>query len=174
MPPVAGFWSEAEAREHITLRELRAVRYYIDHYLEQLRGRRLLLHEDNQAVVAMIASLTSHSPLLMAELRFLVEALDLADVELRAIYIRSALNVIADCQSRLAASRDYELTRELFEEAQRFFGAGSLAAFASAATALLSRFWAGETTAEAEATDALAQDWRGERVWAHPPPFLML
>ncbi len=41
------------------------------------------------------------------------------------------------------------------------------------ATALLPRFWAGETTDEAEATDALAQDWRGERVWAHPPPFLM-
>ncbi len=123
VPPVAGFWSEAEAREHITFRELRAVRYHIEHYLEHLRGRRLLLHEDNQAVVAMIASLTSHSPLLMAEIRLLVQALDLADVELRLIYIKSALNVIGNRQSRLAASRDYELTREVFEEAHLFFGA---------------------------------------------------
>ena len=74
----------------------------------------------------MIFSLTSHSPLLMAEIRLLVEALDLADVELREIYIKSALNVIADRQSRLAASREYELTRELFEEAQRFFGASCM------------------------------------------------
>ena len=97
----------------------------------------------------MVASLTSHSPLLMAEIRLLVVALDLADMELRAIYIESALNIIADRQSRLAASRDYTLTRELFEEAQRYFGACSIDAFASAATALLPRFWAGEATEEA-------------------------
>ncbi len=42
VPPVAGFRSEAEASEHITFRELRAARYYIEHYLEHLRGRRLL------------------------------------------------------------------------------------------------------------------------------------
>ena len=49
---------------HITWRELRAVRLFILRHLGELAGRRLLLHEDNTAVVAMVHSLTSRSPAL--------------------------------------------------------------------------------------------------------------
>ena len=37
------------------------VREWIEHHIEHLQGRRLLLDEDNQAVVAMVHSLTSKS-----------------------------------------------------------------------------------------------------------------
>ena len=87
--PVAGFWTKAEAELHITHRELIAVRKFCEWYLARLRGRRVLLWEDNQAVVAILTSLSSRTPALMAELRRLVELLDLNDITLRALSLHS-------------------------------------------------------------------------------------
>ena len=43
-----GFWSGSDKQEHITFKELKAVRScVIQAFLPELRGRRLLLHEDN-------------------------------------------------------------------------------------------------------------------------------
>ena len=148
------------------------MRLFVLWYLEALRGRRLLLFEDNQAVVFILASLTSKSPELMAELRRLLELLDSNDISLRALYIRSAANVVADHYSRIARPRDYAIAAALFQQVTAWWGACTLDAFASAATALLPRFWSEVPVEGAEATDAFAQSWAGERVWAHPPPFL--
>jgi hypothetical protein len=171
--PAAGFWGAADAAQHITYRELVAVRLFVLWYLEALRGRRLLLFEDNQAVVAIITSLTSRSPELMAEVRRLIAVLDLHDISLRAVYIRSADNVVADLYSRIARPRDYAIRLELFELVQTWWGACTVDAFASGATALHERFWAEQPTEWAEAIDAFAQPWAGELVWAHPPPYLL-
>ena len=171
--PVAGFWTAAEASIHITFRELRAVRLLILHYLQELTGRRLLLYEDNQAVVAILASLVSRSPELMAELRLLLELIASHDISLRALYIRSAENVVADRQSRLARHREYAIQQHVFHMLTSLWGACSVDGFASAATAQLQRFWTEQPTPEAEAVDAFAQDWASEHVWAHPPPHLL-
>ena len=171
--PAYGFWSAEEAAVHITWRELRAVRLYVLWYLETLRGRRLLLFEDNQAVVAILTNLTSKSPALMRELRLLVEVLDWNDISIRALYIRSAENKIADYFSRIARARDYRIVSSVFELAQGWWGTCTVDAFASTASALLPRFWSDVPTPAAEATDAFAQTWTGERVWAHPPPSLL-
>jgi len=172
-PPVLGFWSAREAELHITHRELIAVRLYVEHYAEALAGRRLLLHEDNQAVVAILASLTSRSPELMAELRVLLELLDLHDISLRAVYIRSALNVVADFYSRAARPREYAVAPHVFSQVAGWWGAPSVDAFASTASAVTHRFWSEAPTLGAEGSDAFGQQWRGERVWAHPPPHLL-
>ena len=42
-------------------------------FLPLMRGRKVLLHEDNQAVVAVLSHLTSRSPAMMDELRKLLE-----------------------------------------------------------------------------------------------------
>eukprot|EP00873_Tetraselmis_striata_P036117 jgi/Tetstr1/456381/TSEL_043115.t1 len=47
-----GFWSSADERQHITLKELKAVRLAVESFLPHLAGRNVLLHEDNQAVGA--------------------------------------------------------------------------------------------------------------------------
>ena len=46
-------------------------------------------------------------------------------------------------------------------------------AFASVATARLPRYWTLHYEPGAEATDAFAQRWDDEIVWAHPPPWLL-
>ena len=142
VPPVAGWWDAAHAELHITHRELIAVRLWVTWYLDRLRGRRVLLHEDNQAVMHMLTSLVSKSKPLMAELRSLVALLDSNDISLRSLYIRSADNVVADLCSRLARPRDYVLEASIFQLVQEWWGACDVDAFASGATALLPRWWA--------------------------------
>eukprot|EP00873_Tetraselmis_striata_P017016 jgi/Tetstr1/437280/TSEL_026009.t1 len=58
-----GFWYDGDRELHITYKELKAVRYAVITFLSELRGRKMLLHEDNMGVVHVHANLTSRSPL---------------------------------------------------------------------------------------------------------------
>lgn len=171
--PACGFWTRREADMHITWRELRAVRLIVTHYLPHLRRRRVLLYEDNQAVVHILATLTTRSVPLMRELRMLVQVLCEHDIILRALYIRSAENVVADLFSRLAHRGDYCILAGLLARLQSWWGAFTVDAFASPATARLPRFWTEIPCTGSSGTDAFAQQWHGEHVWAHPPPYLL-
>ena len=173
LAPAAGFWSPDELPWHITRKELVAVRLTVHHFLPQLAGRRVLLHEDNQAVVWILTNFVSRSSELMHELRKLWYLLDNYDIALRPVYIRSAENRIADAASRLACSRDYVISRARFESVQRAWGWCTVDAFASSATAQLPRYWTPAAGTGGEAIDAFAQDWRGERLWLHPPPSMI-
>jgi hypothetical protein len=172
--PAAGFWSPEELPMHITLKELIAVRRSVEWFLPELAGRRVLLHEDNQAVVWILTNMVTRSPELMRELRQLWALLDTHDISLRPVYIRSAANRIADFASRLAMRGDYVLARARFLALQQLWGECTVDAFASPATALLPRYWSESPIEGAEATDAFAQEWAGELAWAHPPPGLLL
>eukprot|EP00873_Tetraselmis_striata_P013848 jgi/Tetstr1/434112/TSEL_023256.t1 len=84
----AGVLGAADERQHITWKELKAVRLAVESFLPHLAGRRVLLREDNQAVCSVLAGLTSRSPAMMAELRKLWYLLDNNGVHIRARYIR--------------------------------------------------------------------------------------
>ena len=173
MAPAWGFWTPAEAQMHITWRELRAVRLLAEWYADVLRHRRILLWEDNTGVVNIITNMVSRSPELMQELRLLLDVLEMLDCELRVLYIRSAENKVADYFSRLAVPRDYHLKQQSFDVIMDTVASCTVDAFASAATARLPRYWTQQPEPGAEATDAFAQRWAGEIVWAHPPPWLL-
>jgi hypothetical protein len=91
-----GSWSTTDQEQHITWKELKAVRLAVLSFLPLMRGRKALMHEDNQAVVAILSHLTSWSPTMMNELRKLWELIDTNNISIRARYIRSAANVWAD------------------------------------------------------------------------------
>jgi hypothetical protein len=95
-----GFRFDNDRRQHITWKELRAARLAIEAFLPQLRGRNVLLHEDNTAVVATLSKLTTRSPVMMTELQRLWHLLDSNDISIRPRYIRSAANIWADSLSR--------------------------------------------------------------------------
>eukprot|EP00873_Tetraselmis_striata_P029448 jgi/Tetstr1/449712/TSEL_036780.t1 len=70
-----------------------------------LRGRQVLLHEDNMGLVHLLANLTSRSPMLMTELRKLWFILDSNDISIRARYIKTMANFLVD---RLSREIDYD------------------------------------------------------------------
>ena len=172
--PAHGFWTPEQLPWHITLKELVAVRLGVQRFLPQLAGRRVLLREDNMAVVWILTNFVSRSPALMSELRKLWYVLDEYDIQLRPLYIRSAMNVIADYASRLAFSGDYVISLSRLRSIEAMWGRCTVDAFASPATALLPRYWTPGPIAGSSGVDAFAQRWTGERLWVHPPPSHLL
>ncbi len=61
-----GFWTGPDKLQYITFKELKAVWCAIESFLLEVKGRRLLLHEDNQSVVGVLTHLTSRSPAMMS------------------------------------------------------------------------------------------------------------
>jgi hypothetical protein len=154
------------------LKELKAVRFTVDTFLGQLSGKRVLLWEDNQAVIHILTGLTSRSPALMTELRKLWWLLDVNDIQLRAKYIRSAANVWADRLSRDRDSSDWMFNPRLCREIHHSWSACSVDQFASANNKQLPRFNSYMHDPQSEAVDAMAQSdaaWRAERNWCNPP-----
>jgi hypothetical protein len=78
-----GFWTTPDLQEHTTFKEPEAVRCAIKAFLPKLKGKRLLLHEDNQPVIEMLMHLTSKFPTMMCELRKLFLLLDTCDNKIR-------------------------------------------------------------------------------------------
>ena len=171
---MGGYWqTDEKLLWHITMKELVAVRRGIATFADDLRGRVVTLWEDNQAVVFIIRNKTSRSPMLMAELRLLLELLDDLGIELRPRYIRSELNP-ADEFSRLTERDAWELhvplRRQLLAKARRVMGFEvTLDPFACAQTHICPRYACRFSNPAALCLDGLSLDWRQEDVWINPP-----
>ena len=98
-----GLWTaEERSKLHITELELLAVLENVKRLLPRLQRRRVLLLEDNSAVVWIFHNKTTRQPRMMATLRELVATLDLNDTELDVRYVRTDVN-LADAPSRFSA-----------------------------------------------------------------------
>jgi hypothetical protein len=126
-----GFWTGQDKKIHITFKELKAVRYAIESFLPELKGRRLLLPEGNQSVVGVLTHLTKRSPAMMSELRKLVLLTDENDIRIRTQYIRSAANIWADKLSRETDTSDWQLSSWVFRYLEKEYGKHSIDKFAS-------------------------------------------
>eukprot|EP00873_Tetraselmis_striata_P043005 jgi/Tetstr1/463269/TSEL_008194.t1 len=168
-----GLWSSADERQHITWKELKAIRLAVQSFLPHLAGRNVLLHEGNKAVCHVMSGLTSRSPEMMAELRRLWCLMDSHGIHLRARYIRSAANIWADRLSRHLDSDDWQLDPLLFAELESRFGPHSIDRFvASALNTLLPRYNAAWLDPTCEGVDSLHlpdADWRSENNWCNAP-----
>lgn len=167
-----GYWYGPDRDQHITWKELKAVRLTVETFLEQLRGRFVLLHEDNMAVVSVLTHLTSRSPAMMAELRKLFFLLDSNDIRLRPRYINTAANIWADRLSRERDMSDWQLNPRLFRYLDRRWGAHTVDRFAAEHNAQVARYNSRWLDAGSEAVDCLRlsdEAWRQERNWCNPP-----
>lgn len=112
-----GFWTTEERGQSITLRELRAVRLLLHrHFCDYVSApgvRKILLHEDNQAVVFVLNAMVSSSKPMMAELRKLEVLMRVQGVRLEARWIPSAVNKFADSLSRTWDPGDVRATESL-------------------------------------------------------------
>lgn len=171
-----GFWHGSDTTEHITWKELKAVRMAVECFLPHLQNRLVLLHEDNQAVVGVLTGLTSRSPALMAELRKLWYLLDSHNIWIRPEYIRSAANAWADRLSRETDTDDWQLNPRVFALLSGAWGRPSVDCFASSTNRQLPRFYARWMCPGAEGVDVMARShdaWRREHNWCNPPWHLL-
>jgi hypothetical protein len=166
------FWSGSDKHEHITYKELKAVRCAIKSFLPELKGRRLRLHEDNKSVVGVLTHLTSGSQVMMAELRKLFLLTDENNIKIKTTYIRSAANIWADWLSREQDSSDLQLAKRVFDHLDATFHKHSIDRFASRENKHLPRYNTKWRDGESEAVDSLHLSdelWRAEVNWCNPP-----
>jgi ribonuclease HI len=170
--PARGFWAGRYRSLHITHLELIAVRLAVETFLEELRGRTVRLHEDNQAVVHLLHHFSSRSPALQEDLRALFWLLDSNSIELQAEYIPSKENVFADWLSRYLDRGDWSLVDVIFQEYEARWGTHTVDRFATGNNAKCPRFNSRWREPLAEAVDGLAQshaDWRRELNFVNGP-----
>ena len=111
-----------DVEDHITFTDLKAVRCAIKAFLPELKGKRFLLHEDNQFVIGALTNLTSKSPTVMCELRKLFLLTDTYDIKIRTHDIRSVAIVWADNLSRVTDNSDWQLAPRIFRYFNRIWG----------------------------------------------------
>lgn len=118
-----GFWTAQDRAESITLRELRAVRLLLQRhfaaYVSQSHVRRLLLHENNQAVVYVLNAMVSASKPLMAGLRGLQRMMAVLGVAIDARWLPSGVNRYADALSCTWDRENSRATGSLLASMQR-------------------------------------------------------
>jgi hypothetical protein len=114
-----GIWDAKEMSEHIILRELKAVRLLLQRHLAsfvaEAETTRLLVHEDNQAVVKILNAMVSASRPMMAELRRMEIMLRTLGVKVEARWFQSAVNRYADALSRQWDPGDTRATAALVQ-----------------------------------------------------------
>ena len=108
--------------QSITLRELGAVRMLLQRhfaaYVSRPDVRKLLLHEDNQAVCFILSAMVSSSKPMMAELRRLYVMMRTLVVSIEARWLPSAVNRFADALSRTWDPGDVQATGNLLASIQ--------------------------------------------------------
>ena len=116
-----GRFSQEQMPHHITVKEFIAAHKVIETFLPQLQGQRVRFHEDNQAVVYMVRSRTSRSPVLMRLIRRFFAMLDLHSIKVTMEYIKSALNE-SDAPSRLIDKSDWQLSPSVWHTIDQLHG----------------------------------------------------
>jgi len=167
--PARGFWGPKERGCHITELELEAVLRTVKTFLAHLKGKHVLLREDNMGVVGMLAHYSTRSPQIMRRLRQLWLLLDLNDISLSVRYIRSEANVWADALSRERDTEEWKLNPLVFSLLQRKFGPHTVDRFASQLSAQLPRYNSRWMDPQSEGVDALQRSWIGENNYVNPP-----
>jgi hypothetical protein len=114
-----GLWATEERTEPINLRELKAVRLLLQKhfasFVAKAETKRILLHEDNQAVVHILNAMISASRPMMAELWRLEVMLRILGIKMEARWIPSAVNRYVDALSPQWDPGDVCSSEELVE-----------------------------------------------------------
>ena len=175
--PVMSLFSE-EQKLHITAKELRAFRRFLDKRGYAFKECGLLAWQDNQGVVGIIKNLAvkSRDPQVQlqmeADLEAIMDRLDLWDISLRMRYVPSALNP-SDYFTRYADKGDWQLDPRVAGPLLKRWGMCTVDRFAEAANAQLPRFNSAFPSRGTERVDTFTADWDGERNWINPPWQLM-
>lgn len=171
--PASGIWGARERGHHITYLELLAVHRSVAEFAESLRGKSILLWEDNQAVQHILTNRTTRSPEMMRLLRRLWLLIDSVGLTLTVRYIQSEENSLADALSRGSPYDELEVLPRVWRGLERRFGPHTIDRCARSGNAVLTRWNGAAPDSRSCGAGALAQDWRRENNYVFPPPTLL-
>ena len=104
--------SLTKSREHINTQEMRAVEQVLLHWGREWKGKILIIHIDNRAVVHAIANRTIRGASMQVLRRCLLLATEY-DVDLQAKWISTKDNALADALSRFAFQKVANIAPQL-------------------------------------------------------------
>eukprot|EP01113_Clastostelium_recurvatum_P021796 TRINITY_DN2587_c0_g2_i1.p2 TRINITY_DN2587_c0_g2~~TRINITY_DN2587_c0_g2_i1.p2 ORF type:complete len:510 (-),score=73.18 TRINITY_DN2587_c0_g2_i1:1021-2550(-) len=168
-----GTWSPQEARQSSNYRELSAVLRSLIQLKERLRGKTVLLRSDNSSTVAYINNFGGK----IDNLDVVAEQIRVLCLEhniiLSAKHLPGLDNIIPDRLSRQVDWGDWQLSPNAFERLDSKWGPHHVDRFASRTSTHLPRYNSRWWEAEAEAVDAIQQDWSRDNNLLVPPwPFI--
>ena len=169
---VQGQWSEQEAGESSTWRELRAVGEVLETVAPKMINHRIRWFTDNQNVVRIIQVGSGKENLQVEALR-IFELTVRYSISLEPEWIPREQNQTADYISRIIDYDDWGIDPAVFDLIDSRWGPHTVDRFASKHNAKLNRFNSRFLDYNTEAVDAFTVDWQGENNYLCPPVYLV-
>ena len=163
-----GQWTECEARQSSTWRELTAVLQILMAVVEKLKNCRVRWFTDNQNVARILQVGSKKSGLHATAVKVFSLSVQ-HHIRLEPEWIPRHLNERADYLSRIVDYDDWQLNPDIFADLDVAWGPHSVDRFASFHNYQVPRYNSRCWNPGSEAVDAFTVDWAGENNWLCPP-----
>ena len=169
---VTGQWSEEEAGQSSTWRELRAVHAVLDSICHKLQNHRVRWFTDNQNVVRIVLY-GSRKVVLQEEALAIFATCVNYHIRLDPEWIPREENEFADYLSKSVDCDDWMLNPEVFQELDARWGPHTVDRFADVYNCQLERFNSRYWNPGTEVVDTFTCNWNGENNWWCPPVYII-
>lgn len=166
-----GFWNSKERREHINYLELAAAFFALKCFAGEMSECEILLKIDNSTAIAYVNKMGgTRFPKLNSIARDIWQWCEKRKIWLRASYIPSKENVIADRESRVQnIDTEWELNPEAYNLIIAKFGTPTIDLFASRVNKKCTVYFSRDRDPEALDIDAFTRQWTNYYFYAFPP-----
>lgn len=171
-----GWWLPEDQPQHINFLELKSAFLGLKIFASNLRSRNILLRIDNTTAIAYVNKMGSvRYPILDNLAKDLWQWCEERDIWLKASYISSSQNSIADAESRIAPTEaEFELDCKIYKQVIQKFGMPEIDLFASYSNNKCPRYISYQPDPGCQAVDAFTINWQDLFFYAFPPFCLIL
>ena len=170
--PAVGSWSEEESSRSSTFRVLRDIRYVLESYSDDLRGKEVCHRTDNWNA-EIVLSVGSRIPDLHREAVLVYKLCRELNIRLPVEWVSRNDNCIADELSRVEDAADCMLDPKCFRYIDQLWGPHTIDRFASIKTKQLVGYCSRYRNPGCEASNAFTVSWSLDNNWMFPPPLLI-
>ena len=169
-----GNWSKLESDESSTFQELLAIFNVTKSFNQhsELRGKRILIHTDNQAVFFIINKAGSRTATIHDLCKQFLWYCITSAIDVHANWIPREQNELADFYSKEVDSSDWKLRPDVFALLTDRFGTFDIDLFASYNNYQVKDYYSLYYTPTCSGIDAFNFHW-GRACWCNPPFFQM-
>jgi hypothetical protein len=171
MTSTHGFWTIAQKAFHINVLELIAVRMGLGTFLKDKTNLHVLVKTDNTVAMAYLNKLGGCGSINCHRIsKDILSWCENRNISLKASYIKSKDNFIADFESRLLIDEtEWILKSSEYDKICEKLGSPTIDLFASYHSHKCERYISWHPDPSAEGVDAFSMSWRNDFFYAFPP-----